>query len=182
MNFKFERLPEFCYLCGKIDHVMKACSSPRTENAERKFGVWMQAQSNAGDRVVPLGKKDKLSQRPGAISSPSGSIQLATPSLVPDPIPPTLESDSLRSSEAKPGEKSCPISRQPLQNLTNLNVPPLPPLPDALTHWAGPVDPLPSTSPYTLCPSHNWNPVRPNLCGLRILPRVQHLLLFRFLK
>lgn len=35
VHFKYERLPEFCYLCGKIEHVEKACSRPRPETDDR---------------------------------------------------------------------------------------------------------------------------------------------------
>lgn len=36
--FKYERLPEFCYVCGKIDHTTKACPNPRTDDESKRHG------------------------------------------------------------------------------------------------------------------------------------------------
>lgn len=47
VQFKYKRLPDFCYPCGKIDHVEKACPNPREEGESKEgdeFGAWIRAQ------------------------------------------------------------------------------------------------------------------------------------------
>lgn len=48
--FKYERLFEFCYECGKIDCITKACPNPRMEeesvsNTPWKYGPWIRTQA-----------------------------------------------------------------------------------------------------------------------------------------
>ncbi|TXG60171.1 hypothetical protein EZV62_014744 [Acer yangbiense] len=49
VGLKYERLPEFCYACGKIGHVIKDCLDAEARSlaltgTTTKFGSWMRAQ------------------------------------------------------------------------------------------------------------------------------------------
>lgn len=55
MDFQYETLPIFCYLCGKIDHDEKDClqwirskDTPRPE--EKQFGPWLRASQNKNQK------------------------------------------------------------------------------------------------------------------------------------
>ena len=46
VNFKYERLPNFCYRCGLLNHALKYCpengeENNRTEGEELQYGAWM---------------------------------------------------------------------------------------------------------------------------------------------
>ncbi|TXG66577.1 hypothetical protein EZV62_007852 [Acer yangbiense] len=48
MNLKYERLPEFCFACGKIGHGIKECQdvdarNTALEGSQNKFGSWLKA-------------------------------------------------------------------------------------------------------------------------------------------
>lgn len=48
VEFKYERLPVFCYLCGKIDHDEKDCtewirSADSINSKEKQYGLWLRA-------------------------------------------------------------------------------------------------------------------------------------------
>ena len=48
VSLKYERLPEFCYVCGRIGHVSKECSDEEAKiealnGVSTKFGSWMRA-------------------------------------------------------------------------------------------------------------------------------------------
>lgn len=45
----YERLPNFCYMCEKIGHVLRNCGEQGPAEAETKFGNWMCALSGSGD-------------------------------------------------------------------------------------------------------------------------------------
>lgn len=38
----YEKLPEFCYNCGKMGHVLKVCEDyEEDQNEELEFGLWL---------------------------------------------------------------------------------------------------------------------------------------------
>ena len=46
VNFKYERLPNFCYRCGLLNHTFKDCPEngeerSRTEDEELQYGAWL---------------------------------------------------------------------------------------------------------------------------------------------
>lgn len=48
VKFKYERLPTFCYYCGRMGHDDKHChASLDTQSAERQYGDWLRAYGNA---------------------------------------------------------------------------------------------------------------------------------------
>ena len=71
VEFKYERLPVFCYLCGRLDHDEKEClvwlSSADPITAENKqFGPWLHATPDRLQKShVVLGQRAGESTRPG---------------------------------------------------------------------------------------------------------------------
>lgn len=94
MNFKFERLPEFCYQCDKIDHVEKACSNPRRETDNTQYGAWMCTQSKSGDRPSGHGKRGDLHQRKEPNTYLSGQVDMANPLTILETPLTTMDSPS----------------------------------------------------------------------------------------
>lgn len=50
LQFKYEKLPDFCYHCGKLDHAEAACPEERTPTSqsplsEGRYGSWLRAQA-----------------------------------------------------------------------------------------------------------------------------------------
>ncbi|KAL0462160.1 UNVERIFIED_CONTAM: hypothetical protein Slati_0103600 [Sesamum latifolium] len=55
VSFTFERLPNFCYLCGKIDHIVKWCETRFKEDfvdpgEDTPYGPWLRAVSRLDNR------------------------------------------------------------------------------------------------------------------------------------
>uniref|UniRef100_A0A2N9GDA6 Reverse transcriptase domain-containing protein n=1 Tax=Fagus sylvatica TaxID=28930 RepID=A0A2N9GDA6_FAGSY len=55
VSFKYERLPNFCYWCGRVDHGDKDCAiwlaNPDTlHQSDQQFGPWMRASVDNGSR------------------------------------------------------------------------------------------------------------------------------------
>ena len=49
VQFKYERLPNFCYQCGLLNHDMKDCSEvqrrdDQTEVKELQYGAWLRGE------------------------------------------------------------------------------------------------------------------------------------------
>ena len=47
--FKYERLPNFCYRCGMLDHAIKECSegplvNEREEEGSFQYGAWLRGE------------------------------------------------------------------------------------------------------------------------------------------
>ncbi|TXG60344.1 hypothetical protein EZV62_014917 [Acer yangbiense] len=76
MNLKYERLPEFCFACGKIGHCIKECQDPEAkkaalEGSQNKFGSWLKA-------MIPDRSKTRLgSYYNGSSSDRTRSLEVA---------------------------------------------------------------------------------------------------------
>lgn len=46
----YERLPQFCYSCGRLGHVIRECDGKIIEGPKFPFGNWLRAPSGVGDR------------------------------------------------------------------------------------------------------------------------------------
>ncbi|XP_073041756.1 uncharacterized protein [Primulina eburnea] len=62
----YERLPNFCYLCGRLGHVLKECVDHRDEDPVPSYGNWLRASSISGNRIV----KEYISNIPSSSDSP----------------------------------------------------------------------------------------------------------------
>lgn len=48
INFRYERLPTFCFFCGIIGHSDRSCETVfeyRNQNVEKAYGVWLRASN-----------------------------------------------------------------------------------------------------------------------------------------
>lgn len=55
IDFKYERLPTFCFLCGVIGHGDKFCPKDVDVTAGKPYGAWMRAGSRRG--VPTMGQR-----------------------------------------------------------------------------------------------------------------------------
>lgn len=44
----YERLPDFCYACGRVGHTVKDCIDETVNKANLGFGTWLRAATHAG--------------------------------------------------------------------------------------------------------------------------------------
>ena len=70
VEFKYERLPVFCYLCGKINHNEKDCtewihSADSINSEEKQYGLWLRAIPDRLQKAHVV-----FVQRPGERESP----------------------------------------------------------------------------------------------------------------
>ena len=47
VNFKYERLPIFCFQCGRLGHDEKHCKELSNQQNPRQYGEWLRAQGNS---------------------------------------------------------------------------------------------------------------------------------------
>lgn len=68
INFRYERLPNFCYSCGMLSHGIKECpegTANAYQNAEEfQYGAWMRGE--------PIRRGNKESNSPGMERGPEG--------------------------------------------------------------------------------------------------------------
>ncbi|TXG60914.1 hypothetical protein EZV62_012277 [Acer yangbiense] len=72
VNLKYERLPEFCFVCGKIGHGSKECQDKEARNASldglpNRFGSWLKAP-------IPDRTKPRDTEGDGSVSVKNGSL------------------------------------------------------------------------------------------------------------
>ncbi|TXG70163.1 hypothetical protein EZV62_005098 [Acer yangbiense] len=92
VGLKYERLPDFCFACGKIGHVLKECSDDEDRKGVLDGG-------NSSDRERSVGRFPELlggvssSVKPGSLASQdseSESVALAVKKVPLNPTPETL--------------------------------------------------------------------------------------------
>lgn len=59
MDFKYEKLGDFCYVCGCLDHIDKSCKNLNVELVGRKFGPELRASQVRRGNVVLNQKQSK---------------------------------------------------------------------------------------------------------------------------
>lgn len=60
-RFEYEFLPDFCYICGRLDHVDKDCAVHLKKGEERQFGAWLKAFIPRGDSTRGSGNDNRSS-------------------------------------------------------------------------------------------------------------------------
>ncbi|KAF3952870.1 hypothetical protein CMV_021626 [Castanea mollissima] len=71
VDFRYERLPVFCYICGVLGHDEKHCPlKPMEQYAERQYGEWLKA----GGVFKNGGEKEKVKEKPVAEKESSSSL------------------------------------------------------------------------------------------------------------
>lgn len=43
----YERLPDFCFACGRVTHVLRDCMDPGADKRKLAFGIWLKASRGA---------------------------------------------------------------------------------------------------------------------------------------
>ncbi|XP_023929268.1 uncharacterized protein LOC112040617 [Quercus suber] len=57
IDFRYERLPTFCYICGILGHDEKHCHlNPMEQHSERQYGEWLKAEG----AVKSDGEREKM--------------------------------------------------------------------------------------------------------------------------
>lgn len=79
--FRYEKLSDFCYLCGMLDHVDKDCpvlfsSLDSSLLNKRGFDPWLRAEGRRGVNLEEI-----LSTLPDSVSSPVTTVASPLPSL-----------------------------------------------------------------------------------------------------
>ena len=92
VDFRYERLPTFCYICGILGHDEKHCqASPMEELSGRQYGEWLKAKGvikNGGEKekvkVQSEAEKGSLPSMlvDGGASEEDGALRGSSPALV----------------------------------------------------------------------------------------------------
>ena len=72
VNFKYERLPSFCYVCGYLGHDGKHCQNqPYNPDSPKQYGEWLRA--TAARKAVRIGKNLQIA---GALKMNNQAVQV----------------------------------------------------------------------------------------------------------
>lgn len=52
IEFKYARLPNICFTCGRFDHETSVCINDTKGYSNSKFGIWLRAEHSAIERVM----------------------------------------------------------------------------------------------------------------------------------
>lgn len=142
---RYEKLGDFCYLCGQLDHLEKKCSLFHSE-ALRYYGLWLRADGHNplswNEVVLNLNWLNSNIFSPGAMV---GSPRIPTHKGIP---PPTAD-NAIIPSKSRPSHASSPITIHRLNSRPN--TPPS----------TGPNKVIPSTGPINN-EKLDWNSLIPN--------------------
>ena len=86
VEFRYERLPIFCYLCGKVDHDERDClqwiqSNVTLRPEEKQFGPWLRAQpeKNQKPQLVVAEKQSEAKAGEGGREATERGVTGVTP-------------------------------------------------------------------------------------------------------
>ncbi|XP_075489324.1 uncharacterized protein LOC142528125 [Primulina tabacum] len=71
----YERLPDFCYACGRLGHSCRECDDEDADKVNHSFGVWMRASSHAGGGRSNRGSGVKHDETKNAVPTQDESGQ-----------------------------------------------------------------------------------------------------------
>lgn len=73
VNFKYKRLPNFCYRYGLLNHALKDCTDNQDQSKSREdnqlqYGAWLKGElvRHGGKKLNEQGNKGVVVQRPGS--------------------------------------------------------------------------------------------------------------------
>lgn len=52
--FKYEKLSELCYMCGRLGHIQQACPDVISKQDNRQYGQWMRVSNGGNKRGNPF--------------------------------------------------------------------------------------------------------------------------------
>ncbi|TXG48219.1 hypothetical protein EZV62_027513 [Acer yangbiense] len=84
VSLKYERLPEFCYFCGRIGHASKECSDEEAKleamkGVSTKYGSWMRASAPDRQKLKTDQQNDGMLKIQGRLKDSDG-LMIAGPS------------------------------------------------------------------------------------------------------
>lgn len=102
ISMKYERLPNTCFRCGRLDHETRQCKTPINGN-ENVYGGWLKAEDQS--EFIPewsdeLPETRHLIVDPAEVQAPQASRQVEveeTPSISPPPNPIPMHYETLDS-------------------------------------------------------------------------------------
>lgn len=117
IHFAYERLFDFCYVCGCRDHTMWACSKSTTREGEPLFGPWLRAKT-PGKAPPVADKNHHHRQKPSKVVPLTVDLELAMPRPPNHATPIFSSMEPPITDTSKNGKGKMPI-RQPLGDVTN---------------------------------------------------------------
>ncbi|KAL0383104.1 UNVERIFIED_CONTAM: hypothetical protein Scaly_0597700 [Sesamum calycinum] len=152
LSFTYERLPNFCYLCGCLGHLSKYCEMRFTDNFAdpgdaTPYGPWLRATNLPSGRnrnsAAPRNSPQFSSPSPKCSQNPLSRTHLRGASVFGSFSSPA----AVHSPSSVPTEHSIPLTHHsivpdPLLSTPTLDLPSYPNFPSELTIHA-PLSPLP---------------------------------------
>lgn len=176
LPFRYERLSDFCYLCGKLDHTESSCTTKDREEADEAdprhhYGPWLRGQS-----LEPSRRLENSSSSPRKPTWPAARGHASVPTPAPsssDPPPQDIHQNGnpLLPLPSKVPPFSCPL-------VPRRNPPPSPgvnalPLPESTIPPDTPQ--LPLSAPIIV---PEWAPDLPH-CGPQLLDPIAQPAIFK---
>ena len=118
--FRYERLPNFCYWCGCLDHSEKDCDVGLRKGSinsteERQYGPWLRASTERPPRKTAVMVHGSSSKEGSEFPRKDPGKQPAEQAADPHPVPP----ETSRESENPPENPAFYMEIEPNPGFTN---------------------------------------------------------------